>query len=80
MASDRLQRRLERLLDEAEEAITQLVWRVVHDRAQAVLAIDPDNSDGLAFLATANRALATTAPTPASKPATTTPGAPPGGK
>ena len=56
MASDRLQRRLERLLDEAEEAITQLDWNIVHDRAQAVLAIDPDNSDGLAFLATANRA------------------------
>ena len=45
MVSDRLQRRLERLLDEAEEAITQLEWRVVHDRAQAVLAIDPENID-----------------------------------
>ncbi len=64
MASDRLQRRLERLLDEAEEAITQLDWGVVHDRAQAVLAIDPENSDGLAFLATAERALGTSAPAP----------------
>ncbi len=58
MASDRLQRRLEILLDEAEEANTQLNWSLVRDRAQAVLAIDPPNSDGLAFLATAERALA----------------------
>lgn len=72
MASDRLQRRLERLLDEAEEAITQLDWRVFFDRAQAVLAIDPENSDGLAFLATAERALATWAPTPARQPPSST--------
>ena len=62
MASDRLQRRLGHLLDEAEEAITQLDWVVVQARAQAVLAIDPENGDGLAFLATAERALATSAP------------------
>jgi len=73
MASDRLQRRLERLLDEAEEAITQLDWRVVHDRAQAVLAIDPENSDGLAFLATAERALANSTPRPTGQPVTTPP-------
>ncbi len=44
MASERLHRRLEMLLDEAEEAITQLNWVVVRDRAQAVIAIDPGNS------------------------------------
>ena len=62
MTSDRLQRRLERLVDEAEEAIAQLDWRVLYDRAQAVLAIEPEDSDGLAFLAIAERALATSAP------------------
>jgi len=62
MVNERLQRRIERLLDEAEEAITRLDWKVVHDRAQAVLAIDPQNGDGLAFLATAERALSVTPP------------------
>ncbi len=64
MASERLQRQIDVLLDEAEAAIKQLDWRVVHDRSQAVLAMDPENSDGLAFLATAERALNTSAPAP----------------
>ena len=50
MTSDRLQRRLEGLLDEAEEAITQLDWAVVQARAQAVLEIDPEHGDGVASL------------------------------
>ncbi len=57
MASERLQRQIEILLDEAEAAIKELDWRVVHDRAQAVLAIDPENGEGRAFQATAERAL-----------------------
>ena len=80
MASERLHRRLEMLLDEAEEAITQLNWVVVRDRAQAVIAIDPGNSEGQAFLATAERALASTqsAPTdhPTNPPATASTDAP----
>ena len=80
MASERLHRRLEMLLDEAEEAITQLNWVVVRDRAQAVIAIDPGNSEGQAFLATAERALAGTqsAPTdhPTNPPATASTDAP----
>ena len=56
MASERIQRRIDSLLDEAEVAIKQLDWRVVHDRAEAVLAIDPENADGLTYLATADRA------------------------
>ena len=53
MASDRVQRQIDSLLDEAEAAIKELDWRVVHDRAEAVLAIDPENPDGLTYLATA---------------------------
>ena len=68
MASDRLQWRLERLLDEADEAISRYDWEAVRHAAHAVLAIDPENSDGLAFLATAERALATAAPTPSQTP------------
>ena len=68
MASERLQRRFNVLLDEAEEAITQLNWVVVRDRAQAVIAIDPGNGEGQAFLATAERVLASTQPAPTDHP------------
>ena len=57
MATERLQRRIERLLDEAEEAVSGLSWAVVRDRAQAVLGLDPDNPDGLARRAAAQREL-----------------------
>ena len=67
MATERLQRQIERLLDEAEEAVSQLDWTSVRDRAQAVLAFDPGNEDAKGFLAASERALggpgvATTAP------------------
>ena len=76
MVSERLQRQVDRLLDEAEAAITELDWGVVRDRARAVLAIDTDNDEGQAFLATAERALdgateATAEPTPSSSPTST---------
>ena len=58
MASERFQRRIDRLLDEADEAIARYDWEAVRQAAQAVLAIDPDNSDGQTFLATVERALA----------------------
>ena len=64
MASDRLQRQIELPLDEAEAAIKELDWRVVHDRAQAVLGIDPKNAEGLAFLSTADRAIGGATPPP----------------
>ena len=73
MASDRVQRQLDRLLDEVDEAMTQLDWEQVRDRSQAVLALDPENEDALRFLAASERALGTSAPSPMSKPATPTP-------
>ena len=57
MASERTQRRIDSLLDEAEEAIAQLDWRVVHSRSQAVIALDPANPDAINYLAAAERAL-----------------------
>jgi tetratricopeptide (TPR) repeat protein len=59
MATERLKRQIERLLDEAEQAVSQLNWRVVKARAEAVLAFDPGNGDAQAFLAAADRALET---------------------
>ena len=45
MASNRLQRQIERLLDEAEQALTDRDWEVVRQRARDVLAFDPDNTN-----------------------------------
>jgi len=55
MASERLQRQIERLLDEADQAITNEDWSMVASRARAVLRIDPENSDALSYLAIAER-------------------------
>ena len=51
MATERLQRRIEQFLDEADEAVARYDWEAVRQAAQAVLAIDPDNSEGLTSLA-----------------------------
>jgi len=56
MATERLRRRIEQLLDEAEEAISQHNWEVVRGHAHSVLALDPENPDGLALVEAAKRA------------------------
>ena len=66
MASERVQRRIDILPDEADQAIAQSDWSVVRDRAQNVLALDPDNGDAATFLAAADRALASSGQPPAS--------------
>jgi len=52
MPSERMQRQIDRLLDEAELGETN--WSLVRDRAQNVLALDPDNSDARSYLAAAD--------------------------
>ena len=42
MASERSRRRIERLLDEADDAVTQLDWETVSARVTAVLALEPE--------------------------------------
>ena len=64
MASERLQRQIDRLLDEAEQAIAQRDWAAVQERAQDVVAIDPENQEGLSFLAAARRAQESPPPPP----------------
>ena len=59
--------------DEADQAVAQTDWTVVRDRAQNVLAFDPNNGDAIAFLAAADRALAeVTSPPPGVQPLTPT--------
>ena len=57
MASERVQRQIDRLLDEAEEASVQENWDLVLRRAKHALTFDPDNPDAKQFLAAAERAL-----------------------
>src|SRR5438093_13640471 len=55
--SERVRRRSEALRDEADQAIARSDWPQVQDRAQNVLALDPENGDARTFLAAARRAL-----------------------
>ncbi len=73
MASERVQRRIDRLLDQIEEAVDQLEWATVHDRAQAVLALDRENQDALTFLEAAEFALKSASGSPSTDPSETEP-------
>src|SRR3989454_6419699 len=55
MPSERMQRQIDRLLDEAEKAASEKDWPQVADCAREVLAVDADNEDAVAFLAMAER-------------------------
>lgn len=57
MATERVKRRIEQLLDDADGAIAKSDWVLVRDRANNVLALDPGNADAVAILAAAGRAL-----------------------
>ena len=59
MTSERAQRRIERLLDEADQAADREDWAVVRATAGNILAFDPENRDALAYLAAADRKLGT---------------------
>ena len=55
MATDRMRRRIERLLDEADDTVSQFDRETVRNCAHAVLRLDPANEDAGAFLAAADR-------------------------
>ena len=50
MPTERIQRRIDTLLDAAEAAIADPDWKLVAARCEAVLAIDPKNEDARADL------------------------------
>ncbi len=58
MASERVQRRLERLLDQIDESESSGDWKLVHDLSRDVLAIDRENKEATAYLDAAQRRLA----------------------
>ena len=55
MVSERLQRQIDRLLDEADQAMGQRRWDLVRQHCQDVLDLDPDNADARAYLAAMER-------------------------
>ena len=56
MVSERIQREIERLLDEAGAALGTGDWETIRLRSAAVLTLDPDNADAAAYLQAAERA------------------------
>jgi eukaryotic-like serine/threonine-protein kinase len=79
MPSEFIQRQIDRLLNEAEEALARLDWDGVRAQANAVLALDPENADARSLFDAAVRADATAKSAKTSQPAAAkeAPSAPP---
>jgi tetratricopeptide (TPR) repeat protein len=56
MASERVQRQIDSLLDDAEAAVAEKDWPRVREFGRSVLAADPENHDARVFLAMADAA------------------------
>lgn len=69
MSSVRIQRQIERLLDEAEAAVVERNWQLVRERVVHVLELDPENVDAQAFSAAADRGLSSESGSPLVTPA-----------
>jgi len=57
MASERFQRRIDRILDQIEDAADRRDWAAVRQGALDLLVFDTENEDAKNFLAAAQRAL-----------------------
>ncbi|MCH7906717.1 MAG: protein kinase [Chloroflexi bacterium] len=64
MPSERVQRRIDALLDEAEEAADRQDWQAVSDAAERVLSADPENEDAKIFIGMASSGAGVTSPAP----------------
>ena len=53
MHTERIQRQIDQLLDQAEEAIARRDWDAARECAQAVLRVDAENQDARGYLALA---------------------------
>ena len=58
MASESVQARIDRLLNEAREAVAESNWAVVLNHAQNVLRIETENEDARTYLVAAEGAWA----------------------
>jgi hypothetical protein len=57
MASERFQRRIDRILDQIEDAADRRDWAAVRQGALDLFVFDPENEDAKIFLSAAQRAL-----------------------
>ena len=57
MASERFQRRIDRILDQLEDAADRRDWPAVRQGALDLLVFDPENEGAKKFAADAERAL-----------------------
>jgi class 3 adenylate cyclase len=57
MPSERIQRQIDRFLDQIETAVEERDWERVRGLSDDVLRLDPDNEDAQSFLAAAGRDL-----------------------
>ena len=57
MPSERIQRQIDRILDEAEAALAKYDWESVTQHALAVQALDANNEDAQTYLEAAKRSL-----------------------
>ncbi len=56
MPSERIQRQIDALLDEAEAAVRDEAWETVRQRVRSVQALDPENADALTYAEASARA------------------------
>ena len=68
MPSERIQRQIDVLLDQAEEASRSRDWEAVRDFAGRALTLDTENEDARAILKMAADGASTVAPLPAPEP------------
>ena len=76
MASERMQRRIERLLDQIDQAEAQGEWENVRSLAQDVLEVDSGNREAAGYLRSAERRLGTANEGAGVSPASPTPAQP----
>jgi len=59
MLNDRVQRQIDRLVDQAQDAIALGQWEELRATCEVVLSLDPENSDATRYLSLADKSLAT---------------------
>jgi EAL domain-containing protein (putative c-di-GMP-specific phosphodiesterase class I) len=82
MPSERVQQRIDSLLDQADRAMEEGRWQAAIEACAAALAFDPDNTDANSYIEAARRALSTVDPSaekssPPAPPPPSAPSAPP---
>ncbi|MCH8236188.1 MAG: hypothetical protein IIC29_08705, partial [Chloroflexi bacterium] len=74
MPSERVQRRIDELLDQAEAAMAARDWDVVAESARMALVADPENDDAKMFISMVEETEVSTDPSGDTTPPTSTQG------